>query len=540
MNFNSNNSNKNEIYQKKEIYRDDSALNNIFPINKKNTIEYDNIFTEEFSMNFQEIQNKNFESGNKNSTNLEFNDINNKKNISFYNGKEESNKNNFGLKSSLNDTLRLNKRNPSSFLSSDIKNDYNKISPQKSIENIQFSPLNKKPTIPSQLDLITNYKNWKGNNYFPFNANFLEGPCSFRPTLSTACAMTIPVLLFYIFNSKYLTDKYTIIIPIIIGIIYLIEFIYLIVASFIDPGIIRKFNLINDDKNKDYIKKRINDNGKRKDAKIFQLGYLIDYNYCFTCGIIRPKRSTHCSDCNNCVERLDHHCPWIGNCAGKRNYIFFFIFIVLLNIQTILIIIFCIIHIISKVKDYSNLNKKFPEDEKIKHLTAYSFCDVIMSLYLIIYNIITMCFITILLFYHFRLICVNSTTKEELRHIFKSNYGNPYKRSIFQNIRNVLCPSIKKYSILDILGRDTKEICDYECNKNSFATKISDEEKETNIKLNIENSILNNNNYISNNIIYNNIDKKENINNNNFKEISLIETNKFVFPDKACPNKVKD
>ena len=540
MNFNSNNSNKNEIIQNKEIYREDSTFNNNFSITKKNTIEYDNIFNKDFSMNSQEIQNKYLESEKKNSTNLDFNDINNrtnKKEFSYTNGIEESyNKNVYGSKRSLNDILRSSKKNPSSFLSSENKNDDKKYSPQKNTQIIQFSSINKKPTIPSQSNLITDYKNWKGNNYFPFNANFLEGPCSFRPTLLTACAMTVPVLLFYIFISKYLTKKYSIIIPIIIGVIYLIEFIYLIVASFCDPGIIRRFNIINDDKTKDYIKRRFNENQNRKDVKIFHLGYLINYSYCFSCGIIRPKRSTHCSDCNNCVERLDHHCPWIGNCAGKRNYIHFFTFIVLLNIQTILIIIFSIFHIISKVKDYSNLNKQLPEDQKIKHLTAYSFCDVIISLYLIIYSIITMCFITILLFYHFRLICVNSTTKEELRHIFKTNFGNPYKRSICQNIRNALCPPTKKYSILYILRRDFIEICDPEHNNN-----YSDEENETNVKLNIDNTIINklnnndsrisndgnNKNNISNNNIYNFKDEKEKIDNkiNNINIIKDIKTN---------------
>ena len=543
MNFNSNNSKKNEIIQNKEIYREDSTFNN-FSITKKNTIEYDNIFTKDFSMNSQEIQNKYLESEKKNNTNLDSNDINNrtnKKEFSSTNGIEESYNNNiYGSKRSLNEILRLSKKNPSSFLSTENKNDDTKFSPQKNTQIIQFSSINKKPAIPSQSDLITDYANWKGDNYFPFSANFIEGPCCFRPTLLTACAMTVPVLLFYIFNSKYLIKKYSIIIPIIIGVIYLIEFIYLIVASFCDPGIIRRFNIINDDKTKDYIKRRFNDNQKRKDAQIFHLGYLINYSYCFSCGIIRPKRSTHCSDCNNCVERLDHHCPWIGNCAGKRNYIYFFIFIVLLNIQTILIIIFSIIHIISKVKDYSDLNKQLPEEEKIKHLTAYSFCDVIISLYLIIYSIITMCFITILLFYHIRLICVNSTTKEELRHIFKTNFGNPYKRSICQNIRNALCPQTKKYSILDILGGNLKEICDPEYNKN-----FSDEENETNIILKIDNpknSIINNlnndsrisnagnnNNNISNNNIYNIKDENGKIDNkiNNINLIKEIHTKDF-------------
>lgn len=43
--------------------------------------------------------------------------------------------------------------------------------------------------------------------------------------------------------------------------------------------------------------------------------------YCDVCNVYQhPKRNIeHCYDCNYCIEGLDHHCPWMGQCVGKKN-----------------------------------------------------------------------------------------------------------------------------------------------------------------------------------------------------------------------------
>lgn len=77
-------------------------------------------------------------------------------------------------------------------------------------------------------------------------------------------------------------------------------------------------------------------------------GSILKYNYCYTCGLFRPPRTSHCAACDNCCERFDHHCVWLGNCVGKRNYKFFFGLVITLNTMGVFHIVYGIVIIINK------------------------------------------------------------------------------------------------------------------------------------------------------------------------------------------------
>ncbi|XP_077159802.1 palmitoyltransferase ZDHHC11-like isoform X2 [Paroedura picta] len=52
--------------------------------------------------------------------------------------------------------------------------------------------------------------------------------------------------------------------------------------------------------------------------------HVIQNQRCYLCEIEVGPKVKHCSTCNKCIADFDHHCNWLNNCVGSKNYWFFF------------------------------------------------------------------------------------------------------------------------------------------------------------------------------------------------------------------------
>jgi palmitoyltransferase ZDHHC9/14/18 len=264
------------------------------------------------------------------------------------------------------------------------------------------------------------------------------GPES-KKVAMTLLLMNVPLVLFDILTYKFFYEQgqqnaiWKFLIDLHIILIPIVNLFYTITAS-TDPGIIPARTWQNC---KQEISRRYQSTDKNH--KVFyhainmHSNQLFKFKYCETCYIFRPPRTSHCHICNNCVQKFDHHCIWLGTCIGKRNYLTFYWFLFTLWIEII----------ITLVLSFTNISMHYSLQESEEPSMLDSIKTYPFSVVLILYGIFFGLFVSILFIFHSILITSFKTTQERLKKDKGEASGtfraNPYMYS--RTIKNV-CRSI--------------------------------------------------------------------------------------------------
>ncbi|RLV84243.1 hypothetical protein DV515_00016311 [Chloebia gouldiae] len=272
--------------------------------------------------------------------------------------------------------------------------------------------------------------------------------------------------LFFAFECRYLAVQLSPAIPVFAAVLFLFAMATLLRTSFSDPGVIPR--ALPDEAA--FIEMEIEatngtvPQGQRPPPRIknFQINnQIVKLKYCYTCKIFRPPRASHCSICDNCVERFDHHCPWVGNCVGKRNYRYFYLFILSLSLLTIYIFTFNIVyvalseisedwvseHVEGNSRDISFHGSKGLTSPKLRSLTVLTVLEVLICFF-------TLWSVVGLTGFHTFLVALNQTTNEDIKGSWtgKNRVQNPYSHgNIVKNCCEVLCGPLPP-SVLDRRG----------------------------------------------------------------------------------------
>ncbi|KAJ7976511.1 S-acyltransferase [Quillaja saponaria] len=272
------------------------------------------------------------------------------------------------------------------------------------------------------------YQVWKGNNKFLCGGRLIFGQDAASLFLTTfliggpAITFCIRMLL------TIKEDNPLFCFPVLIGgvILTFLDFTFLFLTSGRDPGIIpRNSQPPETDEVFDRNTSSIEWVNKTPSLKIPRMkdvlvnGHTVKVKFCDTCLLYRPPRASHCSICNNCVQKFDHHCPWVGQCIGIRNYPFFILFI---SSSTLLCMYVFAFSWVNVLRQKGNLWSTLSSDA--------------LSVVLIVYCFIAVWFVGGLTVFHLYLISTNQTTYENFRYRYDKK-ENPYTRGIMGNFKEL-------------------------------------------------------------------------------------------------------
>ncbi|KAJ8285997.1 hypothetical protein GJAV_G00033320 [Gymnothorax javanicus] len=245
-------------------------------------------------------------------------------------------------------------------------------------------------------------------------------PTKYIPVSTAATLLVGSSTLFFVFTCPWLTQAVSPAVPLYNGIIFLFVLANFSMATFMDPGVIPRAD---EDEDKD-------DDFRAPLYKNVEIkGIQVRMKWCTSCHFYRPPRCSHCSVCDNCVEDFDHHCPWVNNCIGRRNYRFFFLFLLSLSAHMVGVFSCGLLFVLHHMERLGALHT---------------------TITLVVMCIAGLFFIPVvgLTGFHMVLVARGRTTNEQVTGKFRGGV-NPFTRGCCGNVQYVLCSPLAPRYLLD-------------------------------------------------------------------------------------------
>uniref|UniRef100_A0A3B4F8T3 Palmitoyltransferase n=1 Tax=Pundamilia nyererei TaxID=303518 RepID=A0A3B4F8T3_9CICH len=245
-------------------------------------------------------------------------------------------------------------------------------------------------------------------------------PTKYIPVSTAATLLVGSTTLFFVFTCPWLTKVISPAVPLYNGLVFLFVLANFSMATFMDPGVYPRAD--EDEDKEDDFRAPLYKNVEIK-------GIQVRMKWCATCHFYRPPRCSHCSVCDNCVEDFDHHCPWVNNCIGRRNYRYFFLFLLSLSAHMVGVFCFGLIFVLDHRETLGAL-----------HTTVTLVVMCIAGLFFIPVMGLTG--------FHMVLVARGRTTNEQVTGKFRGGV-NPFTKGCCGNVEYVLCSPLAPRYMLD-------------------------------------------------------------------------------------------
>ncbi|NWZ66029.1 ZDHC5 Palmitoyltransferase, partial [Acrocephalus arundinaceus] len=245
-------------------------------------------------------------------------------------------------------------------------------------------------------------------------------PSKYVPVSAAAIFLVGATTLFFAFTCPGLSLYVSPAIPAYNAVVFLFVLANFSMATFMDPGI---FPRAEEDEDKE-------DDFRAPLYKTVEIkGIQVRMKWCATCRFYRPPRCSHCSVCDNCHpltvphprQEFDHHCPWVNNCIGRRNYRYFFLFLLSLTTHIMGVFGFGLLYVLYQVEELSGVR---------------------MAVTMVVMCVAGLFFIPVagLTGFHVVLVARGRTTNEQVTGKFRGGV-NPFTNGCCKNVSRVLCSS---------------------------------------------------------------------------------------------------